>query len=208
MESAWTKDNKYLTDNMIKGALAELPGWKRLENSNHFYKIYELINKTNIKEICDLGCGSGELGRVMSRYGYKYVGYDLPHIINKVSKNVNPQFNYFNFDANNFDYSILKIHKLIVVNSFISELENAADILKQILDNVSGFLLIHRQKINSLKTTSKYYNTYGGLKTIQTSICMHDLNKLLINHVIVDMSNIPELGSDVMSILIKNKDFN
>ncbi len=204
MENAWVIDNDVLTKNMINGALAKLPGFSKLEDTSHFKILNELITIANINEICDLGCGAGELGRVMPTH--KYIGYDLPHIVKKVSKFVNPNLNFVEFDANNFDYSLLKNYKLIVLNSFISELHNGLEILSNILENSNGFVVLHRQKFAD-KTSLRNYNTYGGLKTVELCINFNEFKSIIKNHTIVKMVSTLNENSQLKSLLLCNKNF-
>ena len=174
--TAWTSNDDNLAIDMINGALCKKPGWKKLEESSHFKYLNELILMTGIKTICDIGCGAGELGRVYKDYNYE--GYDLPHIIEKVSKVVNPHLNYHNFDGNNFNYNLFTKYDLLVCNGFISELNNSLEIIQNLLENTSKYLIIHRQKIGK-KTEIIKYKTYADLLTSHTIIGIEDLNKIL-----------------------------
>jgi hypothetical protein len=174
--TAWTSNNDSLALDMINGALCKKPGWKKLEEVSHFKYLNELILTTGVKTICDLGCGAGELGRVYK--DYQYEGYDLPHIIEKVSKVVNPLLRYHAFDANNYAYNLLQPYELLVCNSFVSELTNPLGILRQILNNTSKFLILHRQKIGA-KTGLEKYVTYANLTTHCSILGVADLNCVL-----------------------------
>jgi hypothetical protein len=176
--TAWTSNNNELAVDMVKGALCQKIGWKKLEESSHFQYLKELITLTGVNNICDVGCGAGELGRVYNNYTYD--GYDLPHIIENVSKIVNPQLNYHSFDAtdNNYDYSIFTYYDMLVCNSFISELNNPIDILYKLLSNTSNYFIIHRQKFGN-KTEIIQYKTYADLLTSQSIIGIEDFKQIL-----------------------------
>jgi hypothetical protein len=174
--TAWTSENHELEKDMINGALCKKPGWKKLEYSSHFTYLNELILMTNEKSICDIGCGAGELGRVYKDYHYE--GYDLQHIVENVSKVVNPQLTYNYFDANNFNYNLFKKYDLLICNGFISELINPLEIIKNLLENTNKYLIIHRQKIGN-KTEIINYKTYADLLTSQSIVGIEDLKQIL-----------------------------
>jgi hypothetical protein len=198
--TAWTSKNPELSRDMINGALCKKPGWKKLEESSHFNYLNELILMTGVKTICDIGCGAGELGRVYKTYNYE--GYELPHIIENVSKVVNPNLIYHNFDANNFNYNVFQQYDLLVCNGFISELNNPLDIVSKLLENTSKYLIIHRQKINN-KTEIINYKTYADLLTCQSILGVNDIKQILKGtNTIIEK----ELYFDgLVSLLIKKK---
>lgn len=181
--SAWLVNNNKLVKDMINGALGLKKGWKKLEFTEHYRYLKDLIDITHEKSICDLGCGSGELGRTLR--DYKYIGFDLPHIVDQVAKFVNPDLTYHHFDAYNYDYTQLKNHKLIICNSFISELTNPIEILEKIIENTSNYLIIHRQEFTNDKTRLSLYKTYGDIDTTRSHISKDDFAKLLTYHCII-----------------------
>jgi len=180
--TAWY-DNKILHSEMVNGALG-INGWQRLEFTPHFKILKEMVNKCQGKKIVDLGCGAGELGRLLCD-NYEYTGLDLPHIINEVAKIVNPNLNYEYFDANEFDYSHISKYDIIICNGFISELTNPLEVIEKIINNTKKNLIIHRQFF-SKNTEFVEYNTYGNLKTPRSYLGHDDFSNLLINHEIVN----------------------
>ena len=180
--TAWFNED-ILPIDMIKGATGE-KGWSKLEDSDHFSVLNSFIKDLDFLKMSDIGCGAAELGRVLSNINY--TGFDLPHIIDKVSKIVNPNLKYVYFNADNFDYSVLKEYDLLVCNSFISELSNPIEVLKKLINNTSKYLLIHRQYFNLVGTNFSEYVTYGNLPTIRTHIGFSDFNKLLVDHEITN----------------------
>jgi hypothetical protein len=194
--TAWFNED-ILPIEMIKGATGE-KGWGKLENSEHFNVLNSFIKDLNILKMADIGCGAAELGRVLSNINY--TGFDLPHIINKVSKVVNPNLNYHYFNANNFDYTTLMEYNLLVCNGFISELSNPIEVLEKLINNTSEYLLIHRQYFSS-ETNFTEYATYGNLPTVRTHIGIDEFNKLLVNHEITNRTT--NAWGD--TILIKKK---
>lgn len=178
MMTAWY-DKNILPSEMVNGALGK-NGWKRLEFTEHFKILNDMVLKCNGNKIADLGCGAAEVGRLYHGT-HDYTGFDLPHIIQKVAKEVNQNLNYVEFDANNFDYSTLLEYDIIICNSFISELVNPLEILEKIINNTEKNLIIHRQFFSD-KTQLVEYNTYGNLKTTRSYIQYDTFLKLLTNH--------------------------
>lgn len=183
-KTAWYNED-ILPIEMIKGATGE-NGWARLEETEHFKVLNHFINDLNVIKMADIGCGAGELGRVFSNIDY--TGFDLPHIIDKVSKIVNTNLKYTYFNADNFEYETLREFNLIVCNSFISELNNPIEILSKLIENTSEYLLIHRQFFSD-KTNFSEYSTYGNLSTIRTHIGLNEFKELLTNHKIINQVN-------------------
>ena len=183
-KTAWYNED-ILPIEMVRGATGE-NGWSRLEDTEHFKVLNDFISDLNVIKMADIGCGAGELGRVLSNIDY--VGFDLPHIIDKVSKIVNPNLKYNCFNADTFDYSELKKYNLIVCNSFISELNNPIEILNKLIENTNEYLLIHRQFFSD-ETNFSEYNTYGNLVTIRTHIGFNEFMELLTNHKIINHVN-------------------
>jgi hypothetical protein len=194
--TAWY-DQRVLPEQMVRGALG-LNGWPRLENSDHFSVLDDLVNMSSFSRIGDLGCGAGEIGRVYSKY--QYTGYDLPHIIEKVSRVVNPTLNYVSFDAYDFDYSIIQKHDMIICNSFISELKEPLRVMQNILNNVSKYLLLHRQQFSN-STKFQDYSTYGDLITPRSFIGVGEFNNMLKEHKVIKQVEFHH----GMSVLIERK---
>jgi len=175
MKTAW-----YDEENITKAMAAS--NFAKLEDSEHFSSLKQCFNElTKIEDkkysILDLGCGSGELGRVMNEHNY--TGVDLPHVIDKVAKIKNPQNNYFYFDANKNNFDFLKNYDVIIMNSFLSEMPNWYVILSKILLNAKKFIIIHRQDMTEKNSFLRDYKTYGGLTTINTFINISDFEKLI-----------------------------
>jgi len=184
-EVAWY-DNTVLPQQMIDGALGNLPGWGRLEEAEHFSVLDSLVQLISVNSIADLGCGAAEVGRLYA--GSDYTGLDLPHIIENVAKVVNPNLNYIEFDANKSDYSILQKFDLIICNSFISELPNPLEVVEKLLTNMGRYLIIHRQYFDE-STRLDTYKTYGNLDTVRSHIGLQEFNSLLTNHIIIKEEN-------------------
>lgn len=170
MKTAWF-DEENLPIAMINS------NFKKLEESEHFYSLSECLNKVKeASSIIDLGCGAGEVGRVLSS-NYKYVGADLPHIIEKVSKVKNPSNEYLHFNAEKNDMKFINKYDVVLMNSFLSEIPNWYLVLSKILTNAKKYIIIHRQSITKDSSKLEEYITYGNLKTINTIINYESLIK-------------------------------
>lgn len=195
-KTAWFNED-ILPSDMVKGATGE-KGWVRLEYSDHFKVLNGFIQNLNISKMADIGCGAGELGRLYPNINY--VGFDLPHIIDKVGKVVNPNLNYHYFDADDFDYSEFKNYDILICNGFISELTKPFEVISNLLENTECYLLIHRQRFSN-ETIFSNYNTYGDLPTTTAHIGYDEFTKLLKNHEIIN--RVENVWGD--TILIKKK---
>lgn len=174
-----------LPNEMIAGANGS-KGWPKLEDSEHFKTLKELISLSNPSKMADIGCGAGELGRIYKENNY--VGYDLPHIIDKVARIVNPNINFEYFDAYEFDYTNFKKFDLLVCNGFISELTEPMYVIEKLINNSEKSLIIHRQFFGEQNNLVNY-STYGNLSTPRCIIKIEDLEKLLTKHTITKFVN-------------------
>lgn len=175
-ETAWYNESD-LPNDMAHCASGSKEGWNLLEYTSHFPQMKKLIDLTGCKKMADLGCGAGEVGRVL-KDEFEYVGFDLPHIVEKVSKKINPELNFVHFDAYDDDFSFLSEFDLILCNGFISELVQPLEVLNKILSNSKKYVIIHRQYILD-ETKLDEYTTYANLKTIRSIIGNQDFNQLL-----------------------------
>lgn len=175
-KTAWYNEEE-LPKDMIEGANGNKLNFKKLEDSNHFPTLENLIALTECRRMADIGCGAGEVGRVFGKK-INYTGYDLPHIIEKVGKEINPELDFACFDANESDFAFLENYDLILCNGFISELTNPLEILGKILNCSKEFVIVHRQFIDA-KTSFEDYVTYGNLLTPRSTVGRKDLTALL-----------------------------
>ena len=73
LDSAWFNED-VLPSDMVKGATGE-KGWSKLEDAEHFKVLNQFISNLTINKMVDIGCGAGELGRVLSNINY--TGFDF-----------------------------------------------------------------------------------------------------------------------------------
>jgi 2-polyprenyl-3-methyl-5-hydroxy-6-metoxy-1,4-benzoquinol methylase len=176
--SAWFNETE-LPKAMINGALGITQGFVRLEFTDHFKVLKSIMDSIKFETIADIGCGAGELGRVIGEK-VNYTGFDLPHVIENVSKVVNKSLNYVYFDTRrDFDYSKLSSFDLLVCNSFISEVSSPLEVLSSLIKHMKKYIIIHRQKFNQKQTYYKNYTTYAGLTTSESSISVFDMESIL-----------------------------
>ena len=204
MTTAWENidTSDILTKSMIEGALGITPGWLRLENTNHYQNLKKMIDKITFNSLGDIGCGAGEVGRVIKCN--EYCGYDLPHVIEKVSKVVNPQSNYCEYNANNYDYTLFTRHDLLICNGFLSEIALPLGVLDKILKNTSKFLIIHRQPIIESSSNIIFYKTYGNLDTHEWRLSKSEFYNIIeTNGCKVVCEYINDVNMNSMSFLVE-----
>jgi hypothetical protein len=203
IKSGWYNSD-ILPLEMVKGAKAEIPGWKKLEYTEHFPILDELIKELDPISICDIGCGSAEISRIYPNL--IFLGLDLPHIIKKVSLVVNPGKKYMDFDANTQEnFSFLKEYDLLLMNGFLSEIENPMKFMEKILNQYEGNILIHRQDLTDSEGFLEEYNSYGGIVTTNSVMNIIELTEMCSTngYVIKRIENSGISGSDKKTILIK-----
>lgn len=184
--TAW--NNKEISDHMMQ------TNFPPLQNSNHFAPLKMCIDAfcSDCESVLDIGCGKAELATAFPNFDY--TGADLEHMIENVSKKSRPMLKYVAFDAQQDDYSIMGEFDLVVMNSFLSEMPNGPQILDSILENVSGYVLIHRQELHPTKDYLAEYKTYGGLSTMNYTMSKTTLDHLLKKNdctLLVDIESFP-----------------
>ena len=200
MKTAWLNEEE-LPDFMVNTF------FKKLKESEHFPALLKCFEKIkDSSTIIDLGCGTGEAGRVFS--DFKYVGADLPHIIEKVSKIRNPNNNYLKFNAENNNVDFINEFDIVLMNSFLSEIPNWYLILSKILINAKKYVILHRQSITNGQTKFIEYNPYGynKIKAINNVINYQQLINLFeFNNFekIVEEKSFPDSLTDKYTFLFK-----
>tara|TARA_Y100000592_G_scaffold227_1_gene364 strand:- start:2118 stop:2729 length:612 start_codon:yes stop_codon:yes gene_type:complete len=184
--TAW--NNKEISDHMMQ------TNFPPLQNSNHFAPLKMCIDAfcSDCESVLDIGCGKAEFATAFPNFDY--TGADLEHMIENVSKKSRPMLKYVTFDAQQDDYSIMGEFDLVVMNSFLSEMPNGPQILDSILENVSGYVLIHRQELHQTKDYLTEYKTYGGLSTMNYTMSKTTLDHLLKKNdctLLVDIESFP-----------------
>ena len=134
--------------------------------SDHFGALKKCFDSIegDANNLLDLGCGKAEISDAFPKY--KYCGADLPHMIQKVSKILKPSLEYIEFDATIDNMDFVSSFDIVVMNSFLSEIETADEILCRVLKHAPKYVVIHRQIIKEKSKTEKY-TTYGELETIR-----------------------------------------
>lgn len=151
---------------MVQGAQAQLNGFKKLEATEHwqFVKKYLKLISEPVYYFVDLGCGAGEACRVAREYGYYTLGADLPHVIEKVAREVNPNANYIDFDIYDEEQTLDFVNDadIVLMNGFIDVLEAADVSLRRILEHCSHYVILHRQTFSDNPTYEIEHSSYGS----------------------------------------------
>lgn len=152
-----------------------------LNESDHWQALKDCMDKIepSRKGLVELGCCKAEF--VDAFPDYYYVGADLEHIIEGVSRKVKPLSMYKHFDANKDDYSFIQHFDTVLMNSFLSEIPTAMQILDNVLQHAYKYVLIHRQDIADNQRI-EVYQTYGGLEAINYVMSRSELESLLVKH--------------------------
>lgn len=176
-----------------------------LEKTIHFLELNKLINYCEpYNSLVDIGCGVGELGRVYKNK--KYLGIDLPNIIENVAKIKNPNQNYIHFDANNEQIpNEIKIYDVVIMNSFISELLNPMSFLKNLFLYKNKYIIIHRQDFTNKDTYLQEYNSYANLKSTNCHINKNEFFKMIESLNYRVLKNVSAGVEKKESVLIKIK---
>lgn len=196
-------DEEVVPQEMLRGAKAQISGWKKLEETSHYLVLKSLIEKTDSKTILDLGCGAGEVGRVFNKL--EYTGADLPHIIEKVSKVMNPQLKYISFEANDNSFKFIENFDIVLMNSLLSELENPIDILPKIFKNISKYCIIHRQDLTELDTYIQNYSSYGGKEATNSFINSEEFKNITNSYNLDIIDVVDSKSGESKSILLKKR---
>ena len=171
-------------------------------NSDHFKAIKQCFGHiSEAKSLIDLGCGKAELSDAFPEY--KYCGADLPHIIQKVSKISKPSLEYVEFDATICNMDFVSSFDVIVMNSFLSEIEKADEILCKVLKYAPKYVVIHRQAIEE-DQRNDLYDTYGNLSTVVYTFSKQEFDSIVCFNGFTEMLNIPSFtASSHRTIVLK-----
>lgn len=193
MKKICWNDKEVCPEEMLKASRGVY--WAVLEkNQDHFPILKKLLSKAFADcsdvpiNIADVGCGAGDLGRVIVRetdwrdHFLTYEGFDLSHIIEKVSKVANPNNKYENFDAYDpaQDFSFLNKYQVVVMNAFIDVLERSVEVLRKVLLNAGDYVILHRQTFDENgKTRTTEHSSYGSI-SYQSIINKKEFEDLLL----------------------------
>lgn len=151
-----------------------------LRDSVHFPPLGEcVLRAARARTVLDVGCCKAELAKTFP--DLDYTGADLEHIIEGVSKVLQPSLKYIYFNADNDDYSFMSNYDIVVMNSFLSETTNPLIVLDQVLQYASKYVILHRQDIDTADTHLVEYSTYGGLRATNSIINRQNFVDILKN---------------------------
>lgn len=109
-----------------------------------FGKIQDLLgnDKENIKNILELGCGTGNITQRLLEYGYEVVGVDISGEMLSIAKeklgNFSQKVIFMQQDVCDFDFDIYEIDMILAVNDLINYITDVAD-----LKNLFAFCYEH-----------------------------------------------------------------
>lgn len=146
--------------------------------SDHFESLKKCIDliPRGANNLLDLGCGKAEISDAFPEY--EYCGADLPHMIQKVSRVTRPRLKYVEFDAQVSEMDFISNFDIVIMNSFLSEIPNAEQILDKVLRRAKGYVIIHRQMIEEQEHIETY-STYGDLKTTAYTFGRKNFEKII-----------------------------
>tara|TARA_R100000008_G_C3552467_1_gene151258 strand:+ start:387 stop:1013 length:627 start_codon:yes stop_codon:yes gene_type:complete len=188
---------------MIKGAAAALPGWRKLEYSDHFPALKSLVDEVqNECTLLDIGCGAAEASRV---FNFFYVGADLASVIENVSRKVHPGKRFLAFDIydQTDDLSFISEYDVVLMNAFIDVLQHPLYGLDRILKKAQKYVILHRQEFDNNETRCVKNPSYGGV-TYHSIINVDEFNNTLKDNgfEVVKEESVPYSG-EVKSLLLK-----
>ena len=174
MKTAWQDENlcKYIVN----------ANFAPLAYSDHFESLLSCVKEIEpeYKKVLDIGCCAAEFADAFPHF--HYCGADLPHMIEQVAKRRRPDLDYIIFDATHESFEFCKNFDVILMNSFLSELEKPLDILDKILSFSNKYVIIHRQDIKSLDNDyeKQVYDPYDSkIEAVNTTINRKSFEELL-----------------------------
>jgi len=99
-----------------------------------FRKIQDLLgnDKKNIKNILELGCGTGNITQRLLEYGYEVVGVDISGEMLSIAKEKLGDFSdkviFMQQDVCDFDFDIYEIDMILAVNDLINYITDDSDL--------------------------------------------------------------------------------
>lgn len=124
-----------------------------------FGKIQDLLgsDKEDIKNILELGCGTGNITQRLLEYGYEVVGVDISGEMLSIAKEKLVDFSdkviFMQQDVCELDFDIYEIDMILAVNDLINYITDVSD-----LENLFAFCYEHLRKDGILlfDISSKY----------------------------------------------------
>lgn len=169
----WNRDKSY--EKILDGAKGIL--FPTLLNSDHVHVLSGLIELAQPDSIIDLGCASAEAS-LLVKGKTKYIGADLPQMIENVAKVMHPELEYVTFNANDLDFDFIKDYDTVLANAFIDVLPNGYEVLEAILQKAKKNVILHRQGIEENSQAVLIDSPYGG-KTYRYRLGFKQFKKLL-----------------------------
>lgn len=173
------KESDLVVEQMIKGSTGALWG-KRLEEADHFPVLKKAIDSVgNFGTLLDIGCGAGDVSRVWKG---KYIGSDLPWVVERVSKKCNPAHEYFPIDLNTSTIQSLPSARVILMNGFLDVRDNPHEIFESLLKMNYENFIVHRQRLSQDSFKIEYLNSYGGTIVPNSIMSWNRINESVMQH--------------------------
>ncbi len=111
-------------------------------DTDHGKALQKLADGIDQYYTVDLGCGNAGAREIF----HNYLGLDLPY-----------------WDVHNEkDRLIIATGKVVLMNAFLDIMEKPIEVLNQVLPFCEDYVIIHRQEVWDLPTTSEKRKAYGG----------------------------------------------
>jgi hypothetical protein len=168
--------------------------------SDHFRSLKICFdNIKNAKTLIDLGCGKAEVAEAFPEY--EYLGADLPHIIQNVSKKTRTLLEYIEFDALIDSMDFISKYDVVLMNGFLSEIPQADFVLNKVLSHAKNYVIVHRQAIGENQQYEPY-STYGGMSTVRYTFAQEKFKSIVQLNGFSEILNIQSIGN-LRSLVLK-----
>jgi hypothetical protein len=178
---SWQESDK-IVDQMIKGSNGTLWGFK-LEESSHYPILQKLLEISGNKGLLvDIGCGAGDVSRI---WGADYLGIDLDWVIQRVSKQCNPDKSFLSLDlTTQLNFQDIPESNCVLMNAFLDVQENPIEILEKICKEANtNWIIVHRQRIQDIeKGKFEYVAGYGDSLVPASTMSFNELNFIKENY--------------------------
>lgn len=118
-----------------------------------------LIDSIEYDGCLDIGCGTGQVSELIKG---RYVGIDLPHIVENVSRKSGFDEVYSTYDVEDRPVILANMYDLVIMSAFIDVMQHPIKVLGNILPHCKKYVIIHRQELSLYPTRITHEPSYGG----------------------------------------------
>lgn len=167
----------------INTAIINHEPFDELEHGKILISLINSIDKEGYKFL-DIGTGGGLSNTIVKKS--KFIGCDLPDVIDNVFLVNQPSLDYIKCDITKDDLSFISGMDVVLLNAVLDILKQPLKVLGNILSQNPKYVIIHRQEIydEPLNEKGVYYSkdlSYGGW-TYRTIISEKELKKIINFH--------------------------